>query len=429
MAGRAANGEGTIYKRADGRYEAAVMIQAASGERKRLRVCARTRQEARRKLATRLEQLQHGVFSTDHRWTLGEYLDHWLEREKRRPLTRQRHESVVRLYLKPGLGNQRLEVLPVRVVQNFLDDLRTSGTSIATIHQVRKVLSAALTYAMRQELILRNVARLVELPSYRPAEASHWTTDELSAFLRSARTDPFYPVFVLLALYGLRRGEVLGIRWCDVDFPREVLRIRQQVQRINGALEQVELKTLSSTRDEPLLSSARDALVDQRAAQDNRRQGAGSRWRGSGDASELVFTTRSGNPIEPRNLARSFERICKQHNLRLITLHDMRHSNATAQKELEVHSRDIQAILGHGDVRTTGIYEHVDMKSKRNALQKVEGRLFSDESAQARCRQDCRQTFAEANRRSSNAYKEKHPPLMKWMFFLVAPTRIELVTS
>ena len=404
---RKANGEGTLYRRADGRYEGAVMLSTSGGKRKRIRLYGKTRQEVHRKLTRTIEEARQGMLPADETWKLGDYLDFWLEREKRRPLTRKRHESIVRLYIKPRLGHLRLDALSVRIVQNFLDDLLAERRSVATIHQTRKVLSAALTYAMRQELIMRNVARLVELPRYRAAEANHWTPEETARFLDAARTDPLYPVFVLLALYGLRRGEAIGLRWRDVDFDHGVLRIRQQVQRIDGELRQVELKTETSERDEPLLATAREALLRQRDTQTAARIEAGDAWQGTGDDNELVFTTRTGRPLESHNLARSFFRICTQQNLPRITIHGLRHSNATAQKDLDVHARDTQAILGHGDIRTTGIYEHVGLDSKRNALRKVEGRLFAASANRDNCRQNCRQTENERIGGNSDSLPKK----------------------
>jgi integrase len=384
MAGRRANGEGTIYKRKDGRYEAAVYLLTVSGKRKRVRVYGKTREEVHGKLTTAKAQAQQGVPVADQRWTLNAYFDYWLEhavRIKRRPLTYRRHEAVVRLHLKPGLGRWSLNQLSVQTVQDFLDQLFADGQSAASIHQIRKVLSAALTYALRKELLFRNVARLVELPSYVPDEARHWTLDETVRFLQAARQDPLYPAFVLLALYGLRRGEVLGLRWCDIDFEHGILHVRQQVQRVSGSLRQVPLKTRASRRDEPLLAKAREVLSVQRARQATARATAGASWQGEPTDEELVFTTRTGQPVESRNLYRSFLRLCAQHGIRRITIHGMRHTNATTQKILQVHDRDIQAILGHGDVRTTGIYEHVDLASKRTALEKVEGRLFEPPTA------------------------------------------------
>jgi integrase len=379
MARRRANGEGTIYRRQDGRYEGAVYLLSTTGKRKRIRVYGQTRSEVHVKLTEAQAQAQQGIAVADKAWRLDGYLDYWIENAvqlKRRPLTYRRHEAIVRLYLKPGLGKYVLTQLSVPIVQDFLDALYAGGQSAANVHQIRKVLSAALTYALRKELLLRNVARLVELPSYKPEKAKHWTGAETQRFLQAAQTDPLYPAFVLLVLYGFRRGEVLGLRWCDVNFDQGVLHVKQQIQRINGALRQVRLKTDTSERDEPLLAAARDVLRQQLLKQAAARTAAGDTWHGAGTDEELVFTTSSGRPVESHNLCRSFQRICAQHGLRRITLHGLRHTNATTQKNLQVHDRDIQAILGHGDVRTTGIYEHVNMESKRNALEKVEGLLF-----------------------------------------------------
>ncbi|KXP06899.1 hypothetical protein AXK59_01940 [Tsukamurella tyrosinosolvens] len=315
----------------------------------------------------------------------------------------------------------------MRSVQGFLDELHAEGKTAATVHQVRKVLSAALTYAMRQELIVRNVARLVELPQYTPREAEHWTPDELVKFLEVAKGDLLYPAFLLLALYGLRRGEVLGIRWCDVDFVQDELHIRQQIQRIGSDLQQVELKTASSRRDEPLLLQAREALLAQREYQTKQRESAAATWRGGDDHDRLVFTTRTGSALESHNLARSFHRICERAGLRRITIHGLRHSNATTQKSLQVHSRDIQAILGHGDVRTTGIYEHVDLASKRAALEKVENLLF--DQTDENCRQNCRQDKSDAPELTAIDRPKKTPAPVGQALSLVAPTRLELVTQ
>ncbi|HSE61069.1 MAG TPA: tyrosine-type recombinase/integrase [Candidatus Saccharimonadales bacterium] len=149
-----------------------------------------------------------------------------------------------------------------------------------------------------------NLQRLTGLAAFKLGLADGLSTDDVARWL---------------ALYGLRRGEVLGLRWCDVDFEHGVLRIRQQIQRINGALQQVELKTESSNGDEPLLDSARRVLLTRREEQAAARVSAGDAWQGSGTVAELVFTTRTGRPIEPRNLYRSFLRLCQLHNLRRIT--------------------------------------------------------------------------------------------------------------
>jgi len=387
MARRRANGEGTIYARKDGRYEAALWITTTSGSRKRVRIYGKTRHEVDNKLTDAKSKALQGTPTPDRMPQVAEFLENWLNHEKCRPLTRLRHERVVRLYLRPGLGRYRLGRLTVRTVQDFLDQLLASGQSPATVHQVRKVLSAALTYAMRQEFIVRNVARLVEMPKYKPRTASVWTFEETSTFLKGAQSNPLYPAFVLLALYGLRRAEVVGIRWCDVDLTNDVLRIRQQVQRIDGELRQVELKTSSSEDDEPLLATARRVLVEHRRQRSARRVAAGATWQGAGTDEELVFTTSSGRPVDPRNLERSFHRIRVQLGLRRITPHGLRYGNATGLKNQGVHDRDIQAILRHNDVHMTRHYEQVDMTNKRHGLEKLEQALLMAANESAGCRQ------------------------------------------
>lgn len=167
---------------------------------------------------------------------------------------------------------------------------------------MRTVLSAALTRAVREELIPRNVARLVELPQWQRGTIRPWAADEAKQFLGAARADPLYAAFVLLILYGLRRGETLGVRWTDIDSEAGTIQIRQQLQRVQGQLILGPVKTHAGQRDIRLLDLVREALERQAAQQDAHRTDMGSAW----PPTDLVFTTRTGRPVEPRNLVRSF---------------------------------------------------------------------------------------------------------------------------
>jgi integrase len=391
VAGRNANGEGTIYRRKDGRYEGAAYFLTTNGQRRRVRVYGKTRSDVHKKLIEAKLQAQRGIPLPERNWKLNDYLDYWQEntvRTKRRPATYHRTEAVIRIYLKPGLGNFTLANLSVQTVQQFIDRQLDEGRTIAVVHTIRKILSAALTQAMREELLFRNVARLVELPCYKPDEVHPWTVDETERFLEAARSDPLYPAFALVVQYGFRRGEILGLRWCDIDFEKRLLHVRQQLQRVGGELRLGDVKTNAGRRTEPLTDSAWNLLKNQHNKQQVARELAGDTWQ-QPDApdAELVFTTRSGRPIEPRNFFRSFQRICEQHGIRRITVHHVRHTNATLQMNLGTHDRHIQAILGHADVSTTrSVYEHSDMNNRREALEKVE-RLFWRGSDSQRCRQ------------------------------------------
>jgi integrase len=257
---------------------------------------------------------------------------------------------------------------------DFLTQSSLKAQSVRNVQLMRHILSAALTRATRDELISRNVARLAELPGWEPGEVRPWSADEGLSFLRVAKHDPLYPAFVLLLFYGMRRGEVLGLRWQDVDLDAGKLRIRQQIGRVSGELRTGPVKTRAGNRDFPIPSQARSALLTRQQQQAIDREAFGRAWQDTG----LVFTTRSGLPVEPRNLVRSFRRICDHNELRVIKLHHLRHTNASLLKKLRVPPRDAQMILGHAHVSTTmQIYTHVDDEARNDALTGLD-KLLSD---------------------------------------------------
>lgn len=376
MARRRANGEGSISRRKDGRWDVAAYSLTTAGTRKRIRRTARTRLEADEKLTELKQQIREGVPLPDRTWRVGDYLDYWLEsviRPNRRPATHSQYEVIVRKYLKPGLGGHLLTRLSVPVVQQFLNHQQEIGESVRQAQLMRGTLSSALTQARREELITRNVAQLVKLPTYDRIERVPWSAEEAAGFLNGARGDPLYTAFVLLVLYGLRRGEVLGLRWQDIDHDDGVIHIRQQLQRVHSTLLQGPVKTRAGQRGLPLMALARTALTERRMAQDVARQASGSHWQGSPIGEGLVFTTRSGLPIEPRNLARSFQNICARAGVRQIRLHDIRHTTATLLKRLNIPARDTQLILGHSRVSTTlELYQHADMQDRTVAIEQIE---------------------------------------------------------
>lgn len=377
MAHRRANGEGTIYRRKDRRYEAAAFLPTTSGVRKRLRVYGRTREEVHAKLIEAKAKAQAGIPTSDKQIRLNDYLDCWLAdvvKPNKRPATYAQCEQTVRLYLKPGLGSRLVAQITVREAQGFLNEKLSQGHSIPTVQVIRKVLSSALTCAMRDELIGRNVARLVQLPKHEPAEVRPWSTGEIRRFLDIAETHELYLAFLLLGLYGMRRGEVLGLSWQDVDFAQNLLHVRQQLQRAEGGLQLGLLKSKASKRDLPLLGMVRDALL----ARHTRQAG----YKDDG----LIFTAKDGSPLEASTLVRAFKRICLGNDLRLIRIHDMRHSLTTLLKDMQVPVRDAQLILGHARISTTQeVYEHGNVELQRQALGRIE-KLFIRTSAKTRSR-------------------------------------------
>lgn len=345
---------------------------------KRVRRYGHTREEVHKKLIGLQDRSARGVPVANKSWKVGDYLEYWLA-EVVRPSkswnTYKKYEQTVRLYLKPGLGNQPLERLRVARVQAFLNGRVQCGDSVAKVHVMRTTLSACLTRAMHEELITINVARLATLPPDRPQRNRPWSADEARRFLDSACNDPLYPAFVLLLVYGLRRGEVLGFRWEDVDLEENQLRVDGQLQRRDGQLVRTRVKTEAGQRTLPLLPIARDGLVELAGWQAEARERAGHGWLGTG----YVFTTRSGRPVEPRNLARSFERLTKAAGLRPIRLHDLRHTVASLLKKLRTAPNDAKEILGHARISTTmEIYTRGDEDDQRAALDRISDVLFGE---------------------------------------------------
>jgi integrase len=376
-----------------------------SGKRKRLRVYGKTKAEAHQKLVDAKASASHGTLLPDKTWLLGDYLDYWLAEvvsRTKRPKTYSLYEGTVRLYLKPGIGKMVLTRLTVPIVQSFLNEQSQDGQSARRVEITRTVLSSALTHAMREELLARNVARLVTLTPSQRKKVTPWTTDEALSFLRASSQHPLYAAFLLLLLYGMRRGELLGLRWSDIDFEVGEFNIRQQLQRVGKSLELGQLKTETSERSLPLLGLVRTALEVHQEQQERARRIAGDAWQGYKGNEALIFTTATGRPIEPDNFRRSFYRACAAYGIRKIKPHHVRHTVTTLLKKFGVPDRDAQAILGHSNVATTRqIYQHVDIEDKREGLGKLES-VFAEALA--------RESTLPSNSRQGDQAQQKTPP-------------------
>lgn len=347
------------------------------GLNKRIYGYGKTAKEAWAKLNEAVERAKSQNPNADKNMTVEKYLDYWLKNIvlfTKRPKTYENYELMSRRYLKPGLGKYRLEYLTVPMLQAFFKDMLDKCHSIRKVQMMRTALSAALTSAMREEILGRNVARLVRLPEWNRKEITPWTADEAHRFLRVAKDHELYPAFLILVLYGLRRGEVIALRWKDVDIKRKELHVKQQLQRVGHQLVISPVKTNAGERTVPIIDSVYEALIDHllHFAQKRQLNKEMTAW---SDAEEnaLVFQTSNNKPIEPSNFARSFHRICEANNIRRISVHHVRHTTATLLKDLGVPARDVQIILGHASAwTTTQVYTHYGQELMRDALEKLD---------------------------------------------------------
>ncbi|MDX3262658.1 site-specific integrase [Streptomyces sp. MI02-2A] len=360
------NGAGSIWQRKDGRYEARVYVPQPDGTRKRKTVYGSTWEECDTKRQELVRRDRQGIPTPTRSAKLSEWLPYWLEhyiRPRRKLSTYDKYETHVRLYLVTLLGTKRLESLSVADVRRFITRVQNEQTA-ATAKEAHRVLRTALTAAVREELITRNVAALVEPPRVRQQEVRPWSLEETLSFLEAARTDPLYATFVLAIAMGLRRGELVGLRWSDVDLDNRVLYVRQQTQRRRGTLYDDDPKSRRS-RVVPMPALCIAPLRWHRLRQRETFARTGVAWTEAG----YVFATRNGRPVEPRNVYRSFTRVAAAAGLRVVRLHDARHGCATLLTAAGVAPRVIMEILGHSQISITmDVYTHVVHDTQREAI-------------------------------------------------------------
>ncbi|MFE5005139.1 tyrosine-type recombinase/integrase [Streptomyces sp. NPDC056696] len=361
------NGAGTITKRKDGRYQAAVYVLQPDGTRARKFAYGKSWEECDAKRRELLDKVASGVPVPTKSAKLADWLPYWLDnviKPRRKRTTYAKYEVHVRLYLVPMLGTQRLESLSVADVRRFLNRLEREATA-ATAKESHKVLRSALSAACREELITRNVVSLVEPPQVESRDLSPWSLDETLDFLTAARKDPLYAAFMLAIALGFRRGEIVGLRWQDVDLDKRVIRVRKQRQRVSGEVYDDDPKGRRRKQALPLPAICVAPLRWQRLRQAALRERAGDRWA----ESDYVFTTRTGQPIEPRNVHRSFTRVAGNAGLRVIRLHDARHGTATLLTAAGVAPRVVMEVLGHSQIAVTmNVYTHVVQDTQREAV-------------------------------------------------------------
>jgi integrase len=391
-----ANGEGTVYQRKDGRWEGAAFVLTTAGTYQRARVYAQTRDDARKKVMKLIQQSDQGVPVASVNWTVAEYLTYWLGqvvREDRRPKTYQGYEGVVRLHLIPGLGSKRLGKLTAQDVRTFITrtkqecqcckhgwdaqrdtrrccalgqccDSRLSARMVQFIHAV---LRNALESAVREEIIPRNVAKLVQVSTPRYKVNRGLTGQQAKATMAAAADHRLSALYVLALYLGLRRGELLGLRWQDVDLDEGKLEVVNNLQRVGGALRLVPPKTEDSARTVPLPPMCVEALRTHEQRQAAERSEAPD-WEDHG----FVFPSRRGTPMEPDNLRRSWYQIRRAAGLGTARFHDLRHTCVTLLLDLGAPPHVVQEIAGHSDIEVTmTIYAHVSLDEKRKALGKL----------------------------------------------------------
>jgi len=366
-----ANGEGTIYRRKDGRWAAAVSLER--GRRKHF--LGRTREEVARKLAVALKACQDGLPLPNERQTVAQFLVDWLQtaRPSLRPRTWHRYEQYIRLHAIPHVGKVGLGRLTPHHLQRLYADRLEAGLSPTTVRHLHTVLHCALGRAARWGLVARNVAELVTPPRAAPHEMMTLTPEQARVFLEAAAGERCEALYVLALTAGLRQGEILALRWRDVNLDADSVQVKGTLQRTPGGFTIAEPKTAQSRRQVTLTAAAANALRRHRSAQAEERLRLGAVW----EDNDLVFANEIGRPIEAGNLLRrSFWPLLKRAGLPRIRFHDLRHTAATLMLGQGVHPKVVAEMLGHSQISVTlDLYSHVTPTMQQQAAQAMDALL------------------------------------------------------
>ena len=331
----------------------------------------KTQREAREWVKETLSQVEDGLTIKGARTTLAKYLDSWLETIKPtvRPKTWQQYEQIVRQYVKPSLGEIRLNDLRPDHVQTLYTSQLERGLGPRSVRLIHAVLHRALNQALRWGPVRRNVCDAVDKPKQSRAEMQTFDLEQTQTFLHAVEGNRIEALFYLAISTGLRQGELLGLKWTDLDFDSGRLQVQRQLQRISGeGLTFTEPKSAAGRRAIVLGSVDLAKLQAHRKHQLEERLFAGGRWQDHG----LIFTTTIGSPLDPRNLYRTYKVILKRADLPEIRFHDLRHTAATLMLQQGVHPKVVQERLGHSSINLTlDTYSHVLPSMQEDAAQRM----------------------------------------------------------
>jgi integrase len=372
-AGRRGNSEGTIFQRKDGRWTAGAEV----GGYRRKWIYGKTRREVADRLSKIQREVAEGRPVISDRLSVAEYLNRWLyevAKQRTRPMTWRGYEHLVRLHILPSLGRVRLAKLtPQHVHCLVTQKVREGHLSPRTIQYMHSVLRAALNQAVRWRMVHYNAAAMVSTPRVTRREVRALTPEEARCLLDAARGDRLEALYSVALALGLRQGEALGLKWCDIDFDTHVLRVRRASQRIpHHGTQLVETKTKRSRRSLVMPPIVINALCGHRGRQAVERLAAGERWVDL----DLVFPSERGTLADGPNVTHRFHKLLNRAHLPPMRFHDLRHACASLLLVQGVHPRVVMETLGHSQISLTmDTYSHVIPALQREAADRMEAVL------------------------------------------------------
>jgi integrase len=397
---RAGNGESSIYFGSDGSWHGRVTVGVKDdGRPDRRHVRGKTRAAVVRKVRDLEKQRAAGmVQEAGVRWTVGEWLDHWLEHIAKPSVRESSYAGYsvdVRIHLKPAIGKHKLTGLGPEHLERLYVKMRENGSAAATAHHVHRTIRTALGEAERRGYLMRNPAALARPPRLEEAEVQPFTVDEVQRLMAAAAQRRNRARWAIALALGLRQGEALGLKWTDVDLQLGALTVRRArvrprwahgcggscaykfgghcPERVPLRTETAETKSRAGRRviglPEPLI----DLLNTHREEQADERRHAGSLWTEGG----WVFATPTGGPLNPRTDYTEWKRILTAAGLRDAPLHGARHTAATVLLLLGVTDRAVMGLMGWSKADMLTRYQHLTTDVRSDIAGRVGALLWT----------------------------------------------------
>lgn len=371
--------EGSVYY-VEGRDRWVAEVTIATGKRKKFYF--KTKQEAIKKKNEALCELEQNALATGPQKKLKDYLEDWIEnvhKDKLRTSSYVKYKKLLK-YVIADLGEVWLQKLTPEQVRRFYTKKRKDGLSSKMVNSIHGVLHLALDNALRWNYVSRNVCDLVTPPRIVSREATPLTVEQAHILLESARNHHL-DVFILMAIVtGMRRGELLALRWSDIDFDRQFLIVKHTVDYIPkyGYVE-TEPKTKAGKRKINLPLFLIENLIKHQSRLLEQQQKQGDRWEKRG----LVFPDRSGGYFNPNYLLRVFKKMLQGAGLSHMHFHELRHSAATILASMGINMKVIQEMLGHSDISITlGLYSHLMPSMQQEVIETWDDVFGHDDKAE-----------------------------------------------
>src|SRR6266704_1124159 len=369
MAKRRGHGEGSVYQRKDGRWVGSISLEG----RKRKYIYRDTKKEVLEELRTALHQQQQGALVTGPQQKVEQFLTHWLENIQKptiRPRSYIYYRDLLHKHILPAIGHLQLRRLSPEHLEALYAQKLAEGLSASTVHSMHTVLHKALGTAVRRHLLMRNVCNEVSLPRKTRYELHPFNPEQAQPFLAAVADHRLKALYILALATGMRLGELLGLKWQDINLAESTLQVRRTLSYVNKiGYRENEPKTQQSRRLILLPHFVAEELKAHRARQTAERLKLGALW----ENKDLVFCDPTGGYLNPTSsVQKNFHAALKKAGLPNIRFHDLRHSAATLLLGMGVHPKIVQEILGHSNIgMTMNTYSHVLPTMQKEAMEKV----------------------------------------------------------